>query len=181
MPKGEDFFKEQNDEFSGGGGRSFSGSPSERTPMIEKVFKEVLGRKPSSRELAYYKYGILKEDEIRVKLLKSDEHKNLIKDAKRVPNLEEEVKNLKVSEKKLIQNSEDLKGEMINAQTLLDEKNLLIKDLRGKVSNPYDLPSHVEKYEEGFDVYSAKRVNTSTTSKRSLYSILEEIVNILFK
>ena len=76
MPKGEDLFKEQNDAFGGGGGGSFSDSPSDKIPMIEKVFKEVLGRKPSSRELAYYKYGILKENEIRVKLLKSMNTKN---------------------------------------------------------------------------------------------------------
>jgi len=180
MLNGEDFFKDKNDEFSGGGSSSFSVSPSQRVSMIEKIFDEVLGRKPSSRESAYYKYGVMKENEIYLKLLKSDEHKKILEDAKKVPNMEDELRDLRISERKLIQSREDLKSEMLSSQTLLNEKNLMINELREKVSNPYDLPSQVEKYEEGFDIFNSQK-GVQRNQNEQKRSLLREIVNLLFK
>lgn len=183
MQIGKDVFKDTSDDFSkGGGGMSFndSKSPGERASMVEKVFEEVLGRKPSSREAAYYKYGILKANEIRVKLLKSDEHKKILEDSSKLPNVESELKDLRISERKLVQSREDLKEEMLSSQTLLDEKNSIIKDLREQVNNPYDLPSHVQRFEEGFDSYHKERPE-SILEKRSLKEVLIDIVNFLFK
>ena len=182
MLKGEDFFKDKNDEFTGGGGKPFSSPSPERVSMIEKIFKNVLGRKPSSRELAYYKYGVMKEEEICLKLLNSDEHKKLLEDAKRLPNIEDELRDLRISERKVTQSREDLKSEILSSQNLLNEKNSIIRDLRESINNPYDLPSEVEKYEEGFDVFNSQRETSRNVEKRkSLRSILKEIVNLLFK
>ncbi|KKP65006.1 MAG: hypothetical protein UR61_C0035G0005 [candidate division WS6 bacterium GW2011_GWE1_34_7] len=182
MLKGEDFFKDKNDEFSGGGGSSFSSSLPERVLMIEKIFKVVLGRKPSSREIAYYKYGIMKEQEIYIKLLKSDEHKKILEDAKKLPNIEDELRDLRISERKIMQSREDLKSEMLSSQNLLDEKNSIIIDLRNSINNPYDLPSQVEKYEEGFDIFNSQRDMLIETKKRKgIGNILREIVNLLFR
>ncbi len=179
MLKGEDFFKDKNDEFGGGGSSSFSVSPSERVSMIEKIFNDVFGRKPSSRELAYYKYGVMKEKEIYLKLITSDEHKKILEDAKKVPNMEDELRDLRISERKLIQIREDLKSEMLSFQSLLNEKDLIIKELRGRVNNPYDLPSQVEKYEEGFDIFNSQiGIKKKQKEKKN---ILKEIVNLLFK
>ncbi|MDY0097290.1 MAG: hypothetical protein RBS01_03005 [Candidatus Dojkabacteria bacterium] len=180
MLKGEDFFKDKNDEFGGGGSSSFSVSPSERVSMIEKIFNDVFGRKPSSRELAYYKYGVMKEKEIYLKLISSDEHKKILEDAKKVPNMEDELRDLRISERKLIQSREDLKSEMLSSQSLLNEKNLMINDLRERVSNPYDLPSQVEKYEEGFDIFNSQS-KVQKNQEREKKSLLKEIVNLLFK
>lgn len=182
MLKGEDFFKDKNDEFTGGGGTPFSTSPSERVSMIEEIFQYVLGRKPSSRELAYYKYGVMKEGDIYMKLLKSDEHKKILENAKKLPNIEDELRDLRISERKIMQSREDLKSEILNSQNLLDEKNLAIKDLRERISNPYDLPSETEKYEAGFDVFnSQKHILKETNKSTGLKSIIREIVNLLFR
>ncbi len=183
MLQGEDFFKDTSDDFSkGGSSSSFGGIPTERVPMIEKVFLEVLGRKPSSRELAYYKYGVMKEDGIRTKLLKSEEHKKVVDSASKLPSVENELKSVRLSEIKLQRKIEDINLEMIQSQKLLDEKNLLIKELRESVSNPYDLPSEVEKFEEGFDVYTPKeRVGTTSLKKRTFKDVLIEIIDIIFK
>ena len=80
MQTGEDYFKDTTDDFSSGGGSSRSIKPSktDRTDAIEKIFMDVLGRKPSSREMAYYKYSPIKEDDIVAKLISSDEHKKII-------------------------------------------------------------------------------------------------------
>ena len=182
MLKGEDFFKDKNDEFSGGGGSSFSSSLTERVLMIEKIFKVVLGRKPSSREIAYYKYGGMKEQEIYLKLLKSDEHKKILEDAKKLPNIEDELRDLRISERKIMQSREDLKSEILSSQGLLDEKNLIIRDLRDSINNPYDLPSQVEKFEEGFDIFNSQReVYRESKERKGLGNILREIVNLLFR
>lgn len=183
MLKGEDFFKDTSDDFSSGGSSSsFGGIPTERVPMIEKVFQEVLGRKPSSRELAYYKYGVIKEEGIRAKLLKSEEHRKIVESASKLPSVENELKSVRLSEIKLQKNIEDIKLEMLESQKLLNEKNFLIKDLRESVSNPYDLPTQIEKFEEGFDVYTSKdRVGTVSSKKRTFKEVLIELIDIIFK
>lgn len=183
MSDGEEFFKDKGDDFSSGGSMSsFGGIPSDRVPMIEKIFKEVLGRKPSSRELAYYKYGVLKENDIRVKLLQSEEHAKLIADATTLPGIENELKSVRLSEIKLTQRIEDINQEILELQKLLNEKNFLIKGLREEIRNPYDLPSEVEKYEEGFDVYNkGEKSKKSEPKRKSLWSILNEIFEIIFK
>jgi len=152
MIGGEDFFKDKSDDFSRGGSSSLGSISTDRVPMIEKVFNEVLGRKPTSREIAYYKYGVLKEEGIREKLIKSKEHQEIIDKASKLPGTEEELKAVRISERKLSQIVSDLNEEMSQSESLLREKNVLIQELREKVNNPYDFPSQTEKYEEGFDV-----------------------------
>ncbi len=184
MLMGEDFFKDTTDEFSkGGSSQSFGGSQIDRVPMIEEIFEEVLGRKPSSREVAYYKYGVLKEDAIRKKLIKSDEHKDIVEKAKTLPNIENDLKNTRVSERKLQQKLEDVNQEISEAQKLLNERNMLIKELRERVSNPYDFPTLSERYEEGFDMYERDRRETfeSKSKKRGFKERFIEIVEVLFK
>ncbi len=152
MVGGEDFFKDKSDDFSRGGSSSLGSISTDRVPMIEKVFNEVLGRKPTSREIAYYKYGVLKEEGIREKLLKSKEHQEIIEKALKLPGIEEELKTVRVSERKLTQKVSDLNQEMSESERLLREKNVLINELREKVNNPYNFPSQTEKFQEGFDI-----------------------------
>lgn len=181
---GEDFFKDTTDEFSKGGSSSSFGSvQTERVPMIEEVFEEVLGRKPSSRELAYYKYGVLKEEAIRKKLTKSEEHKKIIEKANLLPGIESDLKNTKVSERKLQQKLEDVSSEIFESQKLLNERNILIKELRERVSNPYDFPTLSERYEEGFDMYERDRKATYIIDnrKRTFKERFIELVELLFK
>ncbi len=183
MLTGEDFFKDKSDDFSSGvSSSSFGALQTDRVPMIEKIFQEVLGRKPSSREMAYYKYGVMKEDGIRSKLIKSDEHRELIEKAQKLPSVESELKDRRISERKLQQKVEDINSEMIESQKLLDEKNVLIKELREKVSNPYDFPTKIEKYEEGFDVFRpAPKIIPKVKGKRSMKEVLMDIIDVLFK
>lgn len=179
MIGGEDFFKDRSDDFSRGGSSSFGSISTDRVPMIENVFNEVLGRKPSSREMAYYKYGVLKEDGIREKLLKSKEHQELIESAFKLPGLEEELKTVRVSERKLTQVVEDLNLQMDESERLLKEKNISIQELREKVNNPYDFPSQIEKYEEGFNVKN--RIDRiPIIKKRSFKEKLIELIETFF-
>lgn len=179
----EDIFKDKTDEFSGGGSTSSFGKlDADRVPMIEKVFDEVLGRKPSSREIAYYKYGVIKEDGIRAKLVKSQEHKELIEKALALPGVESELKSTKVSERKLQQKLEDVNSEIIESQKLLVEKDSLIKDLRESVSNPYDFPSKVKMFEEGFDMNDKDRVLEPVIIKKNgTKELLIKLIEMIFK
>ena len=181
MLMGEDFFKDISDDFSKGGTSSRPNSQIERVPMIEEIFQEVLGRKPSSREMAYYKYGVMKEDAIRTKLVKSEEHKQLLEKAQLLPGIESDLNHTKVSERKLQQKLEDVNEEMLQSQKLLDERNILIKELREKVSNPYDFPALSERYAEGFDMYERDRRESVKNSKRSVKEVFNELISLLFK
>ncbi|MFA5623032.1 MAG: hypothetical protein WC981_02275 [Candidatus Dojkabacteria bacterium] len=179
---GEDFFKDKNDDYSSNSGGSLRGISSSRIPMIEQMYELILGRKPSSRESAYYKYSPLSEDEIRIKLLESQEHKDIIEDAKRIKGLENELRSSQIGEKKLSQQVVDLGKQIDESQMLLNEKSNIILELREQLQNPYNLPSQIQKYEEGFDVYKTVRVKEgSETSRKSFMDILRNLLNMLIK
>ncbi len=179
---GEDFFKDKNDDYSSNSGSSLRGIPSTRIPMIEQMYELILGRKPSSRESAYYKYSPLSENEIRIKLLESQEHKNIIEDAQKIKGLENELRSSQISEKKLNQQVIDLGKQIDEGQILLNEKSNIILELREQLQNPYNLPSQVQKYEEGFDVYRSVRVKEeSIVERKSFMDILKNLLNMLIK
>lgn len=179
---GEDFFKDKNDDYSSNSGSSLRGIPSTRIPMIEQMYELILGRKPSSRESAYYKYSPLSENEIRIKLLESQEHKNIIEDAQKIKGLENELRSGQISEKKLNQQVIDLGKQIDEGQILLNEKSNIILELREQLQNPYNLPSQVQKYEEGFDVYRSVRVKEeSIVERKSFMDILKNLLNMLIK
>jgi hypothetical protein len=179
MVGGEDFFKDKKDDFSSGGSSSFGPISSDKVSMIERVFNEVLGRKPTGREIAYYKYGVLDENGIRNKLLKSKEHQQLIEDALKLPGVEEELKTVRVSERKLSQIVSDLNEEMLESESLLREKNFLISELRQKVNNPYNFPSEMEKFEEGFDI-KTKVDRIQLVPKKSFKEKLIDLIETFF-
>lgn len=183
LSAGEDFFKDKSDDFSSGGRRSsFTDLSSDRIPMIEKIYQEVLGRKPSSREISFYKYGSVREEEIRAKLLKSDEHLKILEDAKKVPTLEEQVRNLQLVEKKLVQKGQDLGQQIDEVQVLLNEKNSIIQQLREEVKNPYNLNDQLRRYEEGFDIYSTGRREVQVVKERqSFIDFVKELLNMIIK
>jgi len=180
---GEDFLKDKNDDYSSSGGRSsMRDFPSDRVPMIENIFQEVLGRKPSSRELSYYKYGSFSEHDIRIKLLTSDEHKKVLEDAAKLSGVEEQLRNVQLNEKKLTQKIEDLDNQIAEEHILLSEKNSIISELREQVKNPYNLEERVERYEEGFDVYSTPKVQSQEIPKeKSFKELLKEFFKMLVK
>jgi hypothetical protein len=179
---GEEFFKDTNDDFSSGRRRSLRDFPTEKVTSIENIFLDVLGRKPSSREMAYYKYAAVDENEIRIKLLKSEEHKKILESASKLPGCEDQLRSLKVTERKLLQKVIDLEKEIGEDYILLEEKSSTISKLREEIRNPYNLPDQTKRYEEGFDVYTTpKRENIINTQRASVGEILRDIFNTLFK
>lgn len=183
MQTGEDYFKDTTDDFSSGGSssRSFKSPKTDKADIIEKIFMNVLGRKPSSRELAYYKYSPIKESDIVLKLVSSDEHKDIIQKSFKLQGVENELKNVKISEKKLSQQIDDVNLEIEEYKKLLSEKDRIIAELRKKIKNPYDFPTQIQKYEEGFDVYTPKeRVSYVKSKKRSFKEKIIDLINLLF-
>jgi len=182
MIGGGDFVKEKNDDYSSGSGPSFRDIPSDRTPIIEKIYLQVLNRKPSSRELSYYKYSMVDEDEIRNKLLDSDEHKKLLEDARELPGVKDQLKNSELAVRKGTQKVQDLELQIQEDSVLLNERNRVIADLRSELQNPYNLPSQIQKYEDGFDVYTTSRTHSDVSEKKKGFiEILKEFLNLLVK
>lgn len=172
MVGGEDFFKDTNDDFSKGGSSSF-GSISQKSEFIEKIFKKVLGRKPTSKEISFYKVSAISEEKLFRKLVESDEHKKIVKNSNEFPELEQRLKNSEASNVRFNQKLEDVTDEIVELKNLLREKNNIIIKLRGELKNPYSIPTRREKIIEGFDV------NNKLETKEEV-SPLKKILKLIF-
>ncbi len=132
------------DSFTKGGASASSFSmrqPSvKKSPLVKKIYKQILGREPSSREMAYYKYSSAKKEDIIKKLLEGDEHKELLEMAKKFPDLEETNSKLKSKVLKLTSKIKDNEEEFKQLKSLLEEKNATIKELR----ETKDLPPYLD-------------------------------------
>jgi len=115
-------------------------TPEERVTMIEKVYQEVLGRKPDSKDISYYKYSTLSEDEIRKQLLEGKEHKELLENGREFKSMKERCESSEVRVKILEGQMRDQLEEFKKLGELLREKNRYIQFLRQKDNNPYGLP-----------------------------------------
>lgn len=180
---GEDTFKDKNDDFSSGSGRSsFRNMSPEKAAVIENIFQEVLGRKPSSREMSFYKYSVISEDEIRIKLLSGDEHKNIIEKALKLPSVEDQLRDSQLGERRLTQKINDIEGQITETNVLLNEKNREIEELREELQNPYNLVNRSDRYEEGFDIFSTPKVEKiKTDERRSFKDVLRDLLDFLIK
>ncbi|MDD2577797.1 MAG: hypothetical protein PHP96_00205 [Candidatus Dojkabacteria bacterium] len=128
------------DDFSKGGGSSSLGNIGvlkSKDPGTGKLFKLILGREPSSREAAFYKYSSLKKEEIIEKLLKGEEHKNILEKAKKFPELVKENKKSESSLLKLKSLIQDKEKEFIELEKLLQEKSEIIEELRKEKESPF--------------------------------------------
>jgi len=170
------------DDFSKGGARSSSFPTrkfsSSKSPVVKKIYKLVLGREPSSREAAYYKYSEAKKDEIVKKLLESEEHKEIIEKAKKYPELEEKNSQLESTVLKLKSRAKDKANEFTELRRLLEEKNETLLNLRKEKSAPY---LSDEKLLKESDVhYSISRSAESEKNIRKEETFWDRISYLLF-
>lgn len=113
-------------------------TPQERVEIIEKLYQEVLGRKPDTRDINYYKYSTLGEEEIRKQLITGKEHKALLEDGRDYKNMKERANQSETRVKILESQIRDQVDEFAQLTRLLNEKNLYIKQLREEKNNPYN-------------------------------------------
>ncbi len=135
------------DSWGGGGGwgapqNQQSGgkkmTPQERVSMIEKVYEEVLGRKADTRDINYYKYSTLSEEEIRKQLIAGKEHKQLVEDGREYKKMKDRAMQAETRVKMLESQNNDQIEEFKHLSTLLKEKNNYIQKLREQLKNPYN-------------------------------------------
>ena len=128
----------------------------DREIFITKIFKTVLGRDPSSREMSYYKYGEMEEGEISEELLGGEEHKTLMKDSKESKALKNKVKELESNIERLDDLINNKAKEYRELTRLLSEKNEEIKKLRETERNIYNqnVEMRVKDVEEILPTYS---------------------------
>jgi septal ring factor EnvC (AmiA/AmiB activator) len=141
-------------------------APKDRIPMIKEVFQLVLNREPSSRELSFYKYGVQEKEEILEKLLKDDEHKKALEKSKKVPKLEEEVKDKNHKINVLKQKIKDIEDETKQVKNLLGEKNKEIAILRREKEDPYNF-THADalKYIRSLTENNRTQINSTQQNK----------------
>ena len=171
------------DNFVKGGGNSFSLFDSDeresKNDDVEKVYELVLGRKPTSRELAYYRYSTAKKDEIIKKLLKSEEHKQVIEKGRKYPELENQEKLAQSNILKLRHSIEDQNGELDEMKSMLEQKNREIAVLREEKRIPFVTQSFLEG--KGM-IYYANTKSSDTEKRASVNSSwLDKIADFIKK
>ena len=166
------------DDFTKGGGAtpSFSMNSSKtKDPETKRLFKLILGREPSSRESAYYKYSSLKKEEIIEKLLKSEEHKNILEKAKKFSELKEENKKSQSTILKLKSLINDKEEEFKELERLLKEERQTILELRGQKENPFLKDRKIIEEED-----KQYRVLNSGYSRRKEKTFLDRLHYLIF-
>lgn len=131
-------------------------TPAERVEMIEKVYQDVLNRKPDTRDINYYKYSTLGENEIIAQLLVGKEHVQLLQDGKDYKKMKDRAEQAETRVKMLEGQIKDQLEEFSSLADLLEEKNRLIQQLRRDQNNPYSfqspkssIPQFIENHDTG--------------------------------
>lgn len=142
---------DRTDDYAKGGGNSFSFFDTEgkndKLVVVDKAYELVLGRKPTSRELSFYRYAPMKEEELFKKLLNGEEHKDVVKKGREYPELEEREKLDQSAILKLKHSIEDKQEEFDGMKSMLEEKNREINNLRNEKNIPFISQSFFEKKE----------------------------------
>jgi hypothetical protein len=115
-------------------------TPEERVQMIELVYNEILQRKPDTRDINYYKYSTLSEEQIRKQLTASAEHTDMIKKGREYEGLKEHAEQMESRVNMLEGQIKDHVEEFRELSNLLQEKNRLIQQLRQKNSQALPHP-----------------------------------------
>jgi hypothetical protein len=173
------------DNFSTGGGSSFSRSEmnmssTEKTKKLEEIYNKILGRKPTSKEIAYYKYRKLDEEALIQELLDSDEFLENIEKVQEYADLKKNSVKSKNTIIKLKAKVKDSEKEYLELKALLNEKDVLIKTLREKdtpfVVNKEGLAeTKYQNYSEDANSSIVKPV-TISFKKDSLFSRLLDLI-----
>ncbi|MBN1618859.1 hypothetical protein JW887_06000 [Candidatus Dojkabacteria bacterium] len=108
-------------------------TPEERVEMIEKVFQEVLSRKPDTRDINYYKYSTLDEDQIKKQLINSTEHKDLLTKGREYEQLKTTADQAQTKSRMLEGKIQDQIEEFRQLNILMQEKNRYIVKLRNDI------------------------------------------------
>lgn len=171
------------DNYAKGGARtrtmSFDGMI-EADKNVESAFKTVLGRKPSTRESAYYRISRMDKNEIILKLISGSEHKDLIGSAKKYPKILEENNQQKSNILKLKSEYESRMKELEDLNKLLTEKNSIIADLRKTKDKPFISDNKILEESKSYHSNNQERgrIGGSKNKERSSW---DKIIELFFK
>lgn len=153
----------------------------DKEEKIKKIFELVLGREPSTRELAYYKYSAYETKEIAQELLESEEHSDTIEKGIKYQQLEIDLHKSKSRILKLQSVLDDKEKELEENMKLLNEKNKLIENLRDKTDVPYITNTLLLKKEESLELKNEPYYTNLTEHKsKKVTDIWDKILSILF-
>lgn len=170
-------------------------SPEERVQMIERLYEEILGRKAETKDINYYKFSTLNEDEIRKQLLTGKEHKELLANGNEYKSLKERCDEAENQVRLLEAQIKDQIIEFQKLAELLKSKNRYIQELRKEANNPYNIPEETVRSASQYNrlsqqAYYGKNITSDNKSDESAnqsdkdknkksYSILDRIGSIL--
>ncbi|MBI2356862.1 hypothetical protein HYV12_02310 [Candidatus Dojkabacteria bacterium] len=147
-------------------------TPQERVEMIEKVYMEVLNRKPDTRDINYYKYSTLSEEEIRRQLITGKEHKQLLDEGRDYKKMKDRAMSAETRVAMLESQVKDQVEEFKQLSDLLTEKNQYIQQLREKLNNPYNLSQTTP---QPVPTSSEKKAESNVVDSRVIFSQPESV------
>ena len=136
-------------------------SQQEREEFIKAVYKLILNRDPTDRELQNYKYSLYTKWQVIKKLLESEEHKKLLENGSKFEKTKENLQSLEDKVRELETVIETLKKEHQALSEILQEKNRHIQQLREHLNTVYlTLTKSLEKraHKEPYHTVAGTRV-----------------------
>ncbi|MFH1547566.1 MAG: hypothetical protein ABIC57_03705 [bacterium] len=112
---------------SGGMGNNGNGDKSE---IIKKAYQDILGKEPEPRDISYYRFSPMGEEEIRQQLVTGKEHKDLLEKGNKYSELKDKLETSQAKVKVLEGKINDQLEEFNQLHNLLKEKNRYIRQLR---------------------------------------------------
>ncbi len=146
----------------GGGNKATLMDRDERKKMIKEIYQLILGKDPKPADENYYLNTGATKEELINKLTESEDFKNMIADAKKAKELEDNVQKLESEVELLKANSADSKSLNESMNRLLEQKNIMISRLY------YELVQHgIIQQGEHFDSRKQVPANSQTNIEMS--------------
>lgn len=148
----------------------------QKVEVIKNIFKEVLGRDATDKDINYYKYGIVTEDSLRKKLTIGKEHTDLIKNGNAYKSTKEAYDELLLKVRQYEAKIKDHIEEFKKMKIVFDEKNRYIQYLRTKIK---EYPDYSTESAYGISSINPLPAQTPTNNLQPIGSSANEQSNVI--
>jgi len=107
----------------------------QKIELIKRSFKEVLGREATDRDTNYHKYGVVTEESMRKKLVRTNEHKEVLKKGREYDQMKENYEKANAKSKLYESKIRDHMEEFKKMKIIFNEKNRYINELRAQIQS----------------------------------------------
>ncbi|MEP7103878.1 MAG: N-acetylmuramoyl-L-alanine amidase [Candidatus Dojkabacteria bacterium] len=151
----------------------------ERTEMIKKIYKKILGKEPNQNDLNFNLNTAVSEEDLTKKLLESKEFEEMVKDAAEAKELRTKATKAESELATISGSIADMKDMAAGLNRLLEQKNKYIGQLHGELERN-NLIKKGERFNSGTRKISneAKKLEGQASLKSTLIKILMKVFDV---